>query len=67
MRSMQCSCTRERRAKRSHPPRERRDCLGQLVQIDGCEHAWFEKRAPSCTLLVYVLRAAAGSLSSGVR
>lgn len=33
-----------KRAKRSYPPRERRDCLGKLVQIDGCEHAWFEDR-----------------------
>jgi hypothetical protein len=24
------------------------------VQIDGCEHAWFEDRGPVCTLLVYV-------------
>ncbi len=28
--------------------------LGELVQIDGSEHAWFEDRAPQCTLLVYV-------------
>jgi hypothetical protein len=28
--------------------------LGELVQIDGCEHAWFEDRGPKCTLLVYV-------------
>ena len=24
------------------------------MQIDGCEHAWFEDRAPPCTLLVFV-------------
>jgi hypothetical protein len=24
------------------------------VQIDGCDHAWFEDRGPKCTLLVYV-------------
>lgn len=24
------------------------------VQIDGCDHAWFEDRGPTCTLLVYV-------------
>ena len=28
--------------------------LGELVQIDGSEHAWFEDRGPVCTLLVYV-------------
>lgn len=37
-----------------HQPRMRRACFGELVQIDGCEHAWFEDRAPMCTLLVYV-------------
>jgi hypothetical protein len=25
-----------------------------LIQIDGCEHRWFEERAPMCTVLVYV-------------
>jgi uncharacterized protein YcsI (UPF0317 family) len=24
------------------------------VQVDGCEHAWFEDRGPPCTLLVFV-------------
>lgn len=41
-----------------HPPvhqmRERRACFGELVQIDGSDHAWFEGRGPKCTLLVYV-------------
>lgn len=45
---------RSRRLRRAHQPRHRRSCLGELVQIDGCEHAWFEDRAPTCTLLVYV-------------
>ncbi len=45
---------RAQRARRSYPPRERRACLGELVQIDGSEHAWFEDRGPRCTLLVYV-------------
>jgi hypothetical protein len=40
---------RARRARRSYPPRERRACRGELVQIDGCDHAWFEDRGPSCT------------------
>jgi len=38
----------------AHQPRHRRDCFGELVQIDGCDHEWFEARAPRCTLLVYV-------------
>lgn len=37
-----------------HQPRPRRSRFGELIQIDGCEHAWFEARAPACTLLVYV-------------
>jgi hypothetical protein len=45
---------RSRRNRRVHQPRHRRSCVGELVQIDGCEHAWFEDRAPKCTLLVYV-------------
>jgi len=34
--------------------RERRACFGELVQIDGSDHAWFEGRGPKCTLLVYI-------------
>jgi Homeodomain-like domain len=45
---------RAQRTRRSYPPRERRPCLGELVQIDGSAHAWFEDRGPVCTLLVYV-------------
>ncbi len=37
-----------------HPLRERRACLGELVQIDGSPYAWVEKRAPACTLLVFI-------------
>jgi hypothetical protein len=28
--------------------------LTKLIQIDGCDHEWFEERAPRCTLLVFV-------------
>lgn len=45
---------RKLRPPKIHQPRPRRACLGELVQIDGCEHAWFEDRAPECTVLVYV-------------
>jgi len=45
---------RSQRPRRVHQPRHRRSALGELVQIDGCEHAWFEDRGPKCTLLVYV-------------
>jgi transposase len=37
-----------------HPLRERRACLGELVQIDGSPHDWFEGRAAACVLLVFI-------------
>lgn len=45
---------RRERVRRAHQPRHRRSCRGELVQIDGCDHEWFEDRAPRCALLVYV-------------
>ncbi|MGH7000717.1 MAG: ISNCY family transposase [Stellaceae bacterium] len=45
---------RKQRRKQVHQPRHRRDCVGELVQIDGSEHWWFEDRGPQCTLLVFV-------------
>jgi hypothetical protein len=47
-------CTRKKRRGRVYQPRYRRDCLGELVQIDGSEHRWFEHRGPMCTLLVFI-------------
>jgi transposase len=37
-----------------HQMRERRACYGELEQIDGSDHAWFEERGPKCTLLVMI-------------
>ncbi|MFZ1043030.1 MAG: ISNCY family transposase [Anaerolineales bacterium] len=37
-----------------HQMRERRACFGELVQMDGSPHAWFEDRGPACTLLVLI-------------
>jgi transposase len=45
---------RRQRPPKIYQPRARRSCLGELVQIDGSDHRWFEERAPACTLLVYV-------------
>ena len=46
---------RNRRRKRNvHQPRERRPYYGELVQIDGSRHDWFESRGPRCTLLVAI-------------
>ncbi len=46
--------SRRERKKRLHQPRGRRDCFGELVQIDGSHHWWFENRGPKCALLVYI-------------
>lgn len=45
---------RPARHQRAYQPRYRRDCFGELIQIDGSDHAWFEDRAPKCTLLVFI-------------
>jgi len=44
------------RAKRQriHQPRPRRECFGELVQIDGSPHDWLEGRGRKCTLLVFI-------------
>jgi hypothetical protein len=42
------------REPRIQQPRRRRPCRGELIQIDGSDHEWFEQRAPRCTLLVFV-------------
>lgn len=45
-----------RRARKAviHQLRERRARTGELIQIDGSPHDWFEGRADLCTLLVMV-------------
>ena len=43
-----------RRAKRVFQVRERRLRFGELIQIDGSPHDWFEGRAPRCTLIVFI-------------
>jgi transposase len=43
-----------RRAKRVFQLRERRPRFGELVQIDGSPHDWFEGRGPRCALIVFI-------------
>jgi hypothetical protein len=43
-----------RRARRVFQLRERRPRFGELVQIDGSPHDWFEGRGPRCTLIVFI-------------
>ena len=45
---------RSKRLKRPYQPRYNRDCFGELIQIDGSYHDWFEGRAAKCCLLVYI-------------
>lgn len=37
-----------------HTYRERRSCVGELIQLDGSPHHWFEERAPACTLVAFI-------------
>ena len=43
-----------KKRKKAHPPRERREHYGSLIQIDGSPHDWFEGRSPKCCLIVFV-------------
>ena len=45
---------KRRRAQRVHHPRPRRECLGELVQIDGSHHDWFEARSTKCCLIAFI-------------
>ncbi|HHJ4617013.1 ISNCY family transposase [Citrobacter sp. RHBSTW-00881] len=47
---------RERRRKiaRIYQRRQRRPCYGELIQIDGSPHDWFEELGPRCTLIVFI-------------
>ena len=46
--------SKARKKARIHQSRERRSRFGELVQIDGSHHDWFEGRSPKCCLLVFV-------------
>lgn len=46
-----------KRKKQTHRQwRERKECLGELIQLDGSDHDWFESRGgiPRCTLLAFI-------------
>ena len=38
----------------AHRARSRRPRFGELTQIDGSPHDWFEGRAPRCTMIVFI-------------
>ena len=37
-----------------HQLRLGRECFGELIQIDGSDHRWFEDRGDPCALLVFI-------------
>ena len=44
----------QRKGKRHRSWRERKACLGELVQMDGSHHDWLEGRGPQMVLLGYI-------------
>ena len=45
---------KKRRKAHVHQLRERRACFGELVQLDGSPHTWFEDRGEYCNLNVCI-------------
>ncbi len=45
---------KSRKARRAFLLRERRPRFGELIQIDGSQHDWFEGRAPRCALIMFI-------------
>lgn len=45
---------RKKKTFKVHQRRDRREFAGELVQLDGSPHAWFEKRGSKCCLLGFI-------------
>ena len=45
---------KSRRATPVHQHRPRRSLRGEMIQVDGSAHDWFEGRYPACTLLCHI-------------
>ena len=45
---------KHRRRKAHRQWRERKDCYGEMLQMDGSHHDWFEGRGPRCVLMAYI-------------
>jgi transposase len=45
---------RKRRARKHRQWRERKAHRGELVQLDGSHHDWFEGRGPACVFMGYI-------------
>ncbi len=46
--------SKNRKKAHVHQLRERRSCYGELIQLDGSPHAWFEDRGGKCNLNVMI-------------
>jgi hypothetical protein len=45
----------KRRKVRTHRHwRDRKNCFGEMLQLDGSHHDWFEGRRPKCVLMAYI-------------
>lgn len=44
----------KQKKRKTHPPRARRTCFGELIQVDGSHHRWFGPDGPMVTLLVFI-------------
>lgn len=52
---LEAGVTHFKRRKRPHRAwRERKAHRGELIQLDGSHHAWFEDRGPECVLMAYI-------------
>jgi hypothetical protein len=45
---------RKRRRKAHRQWRQRKDCFGQMVQMDGSHHDWLEGRGPKLVIMAYI-------------
>lgn len=46
--------TQKTKKRKRHLTRDRRQCFGELIQIDGSHHKWFGKDGPTANLTVFV-------------
>ena len=46
--------SKKQKRKQVFQMRDRRSRIGELIQIDGSPHDWFEGRSESCTLIVFI-------------
>lgn len=46
--------SRARKSRKHRRRRQRRSCFGEMVQMDGSHHDWFEGRGQRCVLMVMI-------------